>query len=49
MEKWHSHDECLQSAMLNEEGRLIIDAEDFVDSSLGCFQYRLRKLYDEAR
>ncbi|KAI0635567.1 hypothetical protein C8Q77DRAFT_577303 [Trametes polyzona] len=43
----HSHDGCLPSAMLNEEGRLIVDAADFCDSNLGCFQYLLRTLYDE--
>ncbi|KAI0366154.1 hypothetical protein BV20DRAFT_1055891 [Pilatotrama ljubarskyi] len=41
------HDRCLQSAMLNEEGRLIVDAADFRHSNLGCFQSRLRTLYDE--
>ncbi|EIW57195.1 uncharacterized protein TRAVEDRAFT_29382, partial [Trametes versicolor FP-101664 SS1] len=45
----HSHDRCLPSAMLNEEGRLIVDAADFHDSNLGCFQSCLRTLYDEER
>ncbi|RPD53111.1 hypothetical protein L227DRAFT_604744 [Lentinus tigrinus ALCF2SS1-6] len=43
----HSHDRCLPSAMLNEEGRLIIDASDFEESNLGCFQSRLRTICDE--
>ncbi|KAI0661821.1 hypothetical protein C8Q70DRAFT_680100 [Cubamyces menziesii] len=43
----HSHDRCLPSAMLNEEGRLIVDAGDLEDANPGCFQSRLRRLYDE--
>ncbi|KAI0715769.1 hypothetical protein C8T65DRAFT_572876 [Cerioporus squamosus] len=43
----HSHDRCLPSAMLNEEGRLIIDAADFEESNHGCFQSCLRTIYDE--
>ncbi|TBU44315.1 hypothetical protein BD309DRAFT_862598, partial [Dichomitus squalens] len=43
----HSHHRCIPSAMLNEEGRLIIDASDFCDSNLGCFQSCLRTLCDE--
>ncbi|KAI0331816.1 hypothetical protein GY45DRAFT_546078 [Cubamyces sp. BRFM 1775] len=33
--------------MLNEEGRLIVDAADLEDANPGCFQSRLRTLYDE--
>ena len=33
--------------MLNEEGRLVIDASDFCDSNLGCFQSCLRTSFDE--
>ncbi|KAH9885817.1 hypothetical protein C8Q73DRAFT_296912 [Cubamyces lactineus] len=43
----HSHNRCLPSAMLNEEGRLIVDTADLEDASPGCFQSRLRTLYDE--
>ncbi|KAI0649496.1 hypothetical protein C8Q79DRAFT_903869, partial [Trametes meyenii] len=43
----HSHDRCLPSAMLNEEGRLIVGAVDFCNANLGCFQSCLRTLYDE--
>ena len=35
--------------MLNEEGRLIIEASDFEDSNLGCFQSYLRTICDEVK
>ena len=42
----HDHNEdCLPSASLDDEGQLLVDAEDLYKATPGCFFSCMRRLY----